>query len=251
MQRYFFYLSYNGSNYCGWQSQPNGVSVQQKLEESLEILLRQKVAVTGAGRTDAGVNARLMVAHVDSDKKEIDTDFFVDKLNRLLPKDISISKIVRVLPDAHARFDAISRTYKYFITATKDPFFYPFHYKLTKLPDIDEMNKAAKILFEYQDFTSFSKLHTDVKTNNCKIIEAYWTQNGSVWEFTITADRFLRNMVRAIVGTLLEVGRGRMSIADFRSVIESKSRSKAGSSVPGNALFLTDIIYPDKIFIIT
>ncbi|MDR1783388.1 MAG: tRNA pseudouridine(38-40) synthase TruA [Dysgonamonadaceae bacterium] len=249
MKRYFIYLSYNGLNYCGWQNQPNGISVQQKLEESLQILLRKPVAVTGAGRTDAGVHARLMVAHFDWDGKDIEPEKLADKLNRILPKDISISRIIRVAPSAHARFDALSRTYKYYITDCKDPFDYPFHYRMNNLPDFEKMNEAAKVLFDYQDFTSFSKLHTDVKTNNCKILEACWSQNGSVWVFTITADRFLRNMVRAIVGTLLDVGRGKMDIADFRKVIESKSRSKAGSSVPGNALFLQEINYPENIFL--
>ncbi|MDR1762543.1 MAG: tRNA pseudouridine(38-40) synthase TruA [Dysgonamonadaceae bacterium] len=249
MNRFFIYLSYNGGNYCGWQNQPNGVSVQQKIEESLQTLLRRPVPITGAGRTDAGVHAKQMVAHFDWEDTDIETLTLADKLNRILPKDISISKIVRVAPDAHARFDALSRTYKYYITDRKDPFLYPFHFKMKNLPDFEKMNEAAKILFEYQDFTSFSKLHTDVKTNNCKIMEAQWLQTGDVWEFTITADRFLRNMVRAIVGTLIEVGRGKMTLGEFRQVIETKSRSAAGSSVPGNALFLTEIKYPENIFL--
>jgi tRNA pseudouridine38-40 synthase len=173
-----------------------------------------------------------------------------EKLNSLLPNDISIKKILPVSPEAHARFDAISRTYKYYICKEKDPFYYPFYYRINMLPDFEKMNEAAAILPEYTDFTSFSKLHTDVATNNCKIIQAVWKQEDTGWVFTIRADRFLRNMVRAIVGTLLEVGRGKLSLDGFRQVVESKDRGKAGTSVPGNALFLVDIEYPDSIFIV-
>ena len=260
MKRYFIYLSYNGANYCGWQKQPNGVSVQQKIEESLGILLRKPVSITGAGRTDAGVHARMMVAHFDGSTGSPSGEFakpsgelvepvgeLVEPMNRLLPPDISIQKIVGVPSEAHARFDAVSRTYQYYISFQKDPFNYPFHYQLNRPLNFDWMNEAAAVLFEYTDFTSFSKLHTDVKTNLCRIIQAEWTQNGDVWVFTITADRFLRNMVRAIVGTLLDVGRGKLSIEGFREVIESKNRSRAGTSVPANALFLTNIQYPDSL----
>ncbi|MDR2691690.1 MAG: tRNA pseudouridine(38-40) synthase TruA, partial [Dysgonamonadaceae bacterium] len=173
----------------------------------------------------------------------------VEPLNRILPPDITVRKIIRVSPGAHARFDAVSRTYQYYISFRKDPFDYPFRYRLNRLPDFDRMNEAAAVLFEYADFTSFSKLHTDVKTNLCRIIRAGWTQTGDVGIFTITADRFLRNMVRAVVGTLLDVGRGKLSIKGFRDIIESKDRCKAGASVPGNALFLTDIEYPPGIFL--
>jgi tRNA pseudouridine38-40 synthase len=251
MKRYFIHLSYNGANYCGWQNQPNGVSVQQKIEESLSILLRKPISITGAGRTDAGVHARMMVAHFDcvgepaipaSELAELK-----DKLNRILPPDISIREIIPVPSEAHARFDAISRTYQYYISFRKDPFDYPFHYRLNRPLNFDLMNEAASVLFEYTDFTSFSKLHTDVKTNLCRITQAEWTQTDDIWVFTITADRFLRNMVRAIVGTLLDVGREKLSIEGFRAVIESKDRSKAGSSVPGNALFLTNIEYPPSV----
>ncbi|MDR2621049.1 MAG: tRNA pseudouridine(38-40) synthase TruA [Dysgonamonadaceae bacterium] len=250
MKRYFIYLSYNGANYCGWQNQPNGVSVQQKIEESLSILLRKPVSITGAGRTDAGVHARMMVAHFDRDDSTgLPVNELVEltgKLNRILPPDISIQKIIPVPPDAHARFDAVSRTYQYYISFQKDPFNYPFHYRLNHPLNFDLMNEAAAVLFEYTDFTSFSKLHTDVKTNRCRIIQAGWTQTGDTGVFTITADRFLRNMVRAIVGTLLDVGREKLSIEDFRKVIEAKDRGKAGTSVPGNALFLVDIRYVDR-----
>ncbi|MDR1631919.1 MAG: tRNA pseudouridine(38-40) synthase TruA [Dysgonamonadaceae bacterium] len=257
MERYFIYLSYNGANYCGWQNQPNGVSVQQKIEESLRILLRKSVSIIGAGRTDAGVHARMMVAHFDwagsadlmvNDPVAVgDPVELTGKLNRILPSDISIHKIIRVSPEAHARFDAVSRTYQYYISFRKDPFDYPFRYRIDRPLNFDKMNEAASVLFEYADFTSFSKLHTDVKTNLCRIIRAEWTQSGDVWVFTITADRFLRNMVRAIVGTLLDVGRGKVSIRDFRNIIESKDRGRAGISVPGNALFLTHIDYPPGI----
>jgi len=250
MRRYFIYLAYNGTNYCGWQNQPNGVSVQQKMEEALHILLRKPVPITGAGRTDAGVHARLMVAHFDWEDEACDLPLLTEKLNCLLPKDISVCKILPVTPEAHARFDALSRTYKYYVCREKDPFTYPFYYRLRVLPDFEKMNEAAAILPEYTDFTAFSKLHTDVLTNNCKIMQAEWKQEEQGWVFTIRADRFLRNMVRAIVGTLLEVGRGKRSLDGFRQVIESKDRGKAGTSVPGNALFLVDIEYPDSIFII-
>ena len=249
MKRYFIYLSYNGKNYCGWQNQPNGIAVQQKLEESLSILFREPISIVGAGRTDAGVHAACMIAHFDTENTTIDTVALPDKLNRILPRDIAISKIIEVNTNAHARFDAISRTYKYYVTTQKDPFRDDFSCKITFPLDFKAMNEAAKILFEYSDFTSFSKLHTDVKTNNCKIMNAQWDQEDSdLWVFTIQADRFLRNMVRAIVGTLLEVGRGKITLEDFRRIIEQKDRGKAGTSVPGNALFLTNVSYPETIF---
>lgn len=249
MNRYFIYLAYNGKNYCGWQVQPNGMTVQQTLEEALAIYLRKEVPVTGAGRTDTGVHARLMVAHFDWEEPIADMDFLADKLNRILPKDIAIYRVVPVKPDAHARFDAISRTYRYYLTEKKDPFNYEWVYKVHGALDFDAMNEACKVLYEYLDFTSFSKLHTDVKTNNCRITYAAWEKKDNIRVFTITADRFLRNMVRAIVGTLLEVGRGKLSVEGFRQVIEAKDRGAAGTSVPGHALFLEDIIYPDNLFL--
>ncbi len=249
MKRYFIYLSYNGKNYCGWQIQPNGVSVQQRLEEALSVLLREKIEITGAGRTDAGVHASLMVAHFDREEPVADTDLLVEKLNRILPSDMAVQQLKEVNAEAHARFDALSRTYKYFISDKKDPFRQGFMYKVSKLPDFDLMNKAAEILFEVSDFTSFSKLHTDVKTNNCRLMYAKWEKEEHAWVFTIKADRFLRNMVRAIVGTLLEVGRGKLSVDGFREVIRMKDRGKAGTSVPAHALFLVDIEYADECFI--
>lgn len=248
MNRYFIYLGYNGKNYCGWQFQPNGVTVQQTLEEALATYLRKEVPVTGAGRTDAGVHARLMVAHFDWEEPVADTCFLADKLNRILPKDITIYRVVPVKPDAHARFDAISRTYKYYLTEKKDPFNYEWVCRIHGKLDFEAMNAVCPALYEYNDFTSFSKLHTDVKTNNCRISHAGWEKEGDLWIFTITADRFLRNMVRAIVGTLLEVGRGKLSPEGFRSVIEKKDRGEAGTSVPGHALFLENIVYSNDIF---
>jgi tRNA pseudouridine38-40 synthase len=248
MKRYFVYLAYNGKNYCGWQIQPNGISVQQILEQSLSILLQAPTAITGAGRTDAGVHARLMVAHFDAAISELDTDSLTERMNGILPQDIAIHRIVPVHPDAHARFSALSRTYQYAVTYRKEPFCREFVYRIKKSLDVERMNDAARILFEYSDFTSFSKLHTDTKTNLCRILKAEWRQENGQLVFTIQADRFLRNMVRSIVGTLMEVGRSKLSLEGFRAIIESKDRSRAGTSVPAHALFLTDIEYPEIIF---
>lgn len=249
MNRYFIYLAYNGKNYCGWQIQPNGMTVQQRIEEALSTILRVKTSIVGAGRTDAGVHARLMVAHFDAEEPIVNLSLLTDKLNRLLPPDIALYKIVPVIPEAHARFDATYRTYKYYLTLEKDPFRFDQAYRYFGNLDFERMNEACKVLFEYIDFTSFSKLHTDVKTNNCRIMHAEWKREGDLWVFTIQADRFLRNMVRAIVGTLLDVGRGKMDMAGLRRVIEAKDRCSAGISVPGYALFLVDIGYPDHLFL--
>lgn len=245
--RYFIYLSYDGARYHGWQIQPNGISVQEVLNKALSTLLRESIEVTGAGRTDAGVNASLMVAHFDC-QQTTDNGQLTYRLNKLLPPDIVIHKIQQVKDDAHARFSATSRTYHYYIITEKSPF-EPYAYRFPQPLDFDKMNEAAQTLFDYIDFTSFSKLHTDVKTNNCHIITARWEQLSPIkWQFTITADRFLRNMVRAIVGTLLDVGRGVLTIEQFREIIEKKDRCSAGTSVPGNALFLADVTYPKEIF---
>lgn len=248
MQRYFIYLSYDGTAYHGWQIQPNGMTVQEKLENALSTILRSPTTITGAGRTDTGVHARQMVAHVDLEPT--DTTNLKDKINRFLPRDISVLKIVPVRNDAHSRFDALSRTYHYYLIDRKDPFFERYALRVQGPLDVETMNEAAQTLFQYIDFTSFSKLHTDVKTNNCRIMKAQWTYtNNNRIVFEIEADRFLRNMVRAIVGTLLEVGRGRATVEQFRQVIEQKDRCKAGSSVPAHALFLWDVKYPDLLFI--
>lgn len=248
MGRFFIYLGYNGANYCGWQSQPNGMAVQELIEKSLNTLFRVPTPIVGAGRTDAGVHARMMIAHFNTDLN-IDRIETVERLNRILPKDISIYKIVPVRDDAHARFDAISRRYSYFVTTSKDPFGYNFKYKVHNNLDLDKMNRCAKVLFEYNDFTSFSKLHTDVMTNNCSIKEVRWQLKGDDLEFSIKADRFLRNMVRAIVGTLLEAGRGKLDEMGMRRIIEAKDRRVAGVSVPAQALFLDEVEYPDDIFL--
>ena len=247
MNIYFMYLAYNGANYCGWQIQPNGLSIQEVLEKSLATLLRVPTPIVGAGRTDAGVHARQMMAHFEADVQDI--ALLTNKLNRILPNDIVIYKIVRVKEDAHARFDATSRLYRYYLTTQKDPFMYPYKYKVHGNIDVEMMNKCSQVLFEYIDFTSFSKLHTDVKTNDCKITRAQWKQEGHDYIFTIQANRFLRNMVRAIVGTLLEAGRGKLDEAGMRRIIEAKDRNIAGFSVPGNALFLEEIDYPAHIFL--
>jgi tRNA pseudouridine38-40 synthase len=249
MKRYFIYLAYNGKNYCGWQTQPNGIAVQERIEESLSTLLRIPISITGAGRTDSGVHAKMMVAHFDFDiEYTLDCPFLKERLNRILPSDIAVCKIIPVKANAHARFDALSRTYKYFIINEKDPFRNELLLQVNYPLNFYRMNKAAKILLKYTDFTSFSKLHTDVKTNNCKIMKAEWKKENDYWVFTIQADRFLRNMVRAIVGTLIEVGKEKLSLDEFRKIIESKDRRNAGTSVRGNALFLTDIKYPESLF---
>jgi tRNA pseudouridine38-40 synthase len=242
--RYFLKLAYNGANYHGWQSQPNAESVQECIEKALSMVLREPIAITGAGRTDAGVNAAVMYAHFDVNEPLKDTTTLVMRLNSILGKDIAIYDVLPVHDDAHARFDATARTYKYFVHTEKSPFLYPFSWKSTCKLDFDLMNEAAELLKVYTDFTSFSKLHTDVATNNCKITHARWEQEGGQWVFTITADRFLRNMVRAIVGTLVDVGRGKLTIEQFCQVIEKKDRCSAGTSMPGNALFLWKVEYP-------
>ena len=241
--RHFITLSYDGTNYHGWQIQPNGISVQQALTEALTTLLREDTPVTGAGRTDAGVHALKMVAHFDTEQ-EVDCQRLADKLNRILPPDIAVRRVQPVCADAHARFSATSRTYHYYVSTAKDPFSRHRAMRLFHAPDFERMNEAARRLFDYIDFTSFSKLHTDVATNNCRIMQARWEQvNEHEWRFVIQADRFLRNMVRAIVGTLLEVGRGKKAPAWIAELIASGSRSDAGQSVPGNALFFCGAEY--------
>ena len=242
--RYFVWFGYDGTNYHGWQIQPNAPSVQEEINKALTLLLKQEINVTGAGRTDTGVHASFFVAHFDSDVAIAHTQALTYKLNRFLGKNIAIKDIYAVLPDIHARFSAISRTYKYYINKNKNQFTYPFAYRPHPLPDIRLMNNACELLMHYEDFTSFSKLHTDVKTNICHLMEANWEETDEQLIFTIKADRFLRNMVRAIVGTLLDVGQKRITLEQFQQIIESKDRCKAGTSVPGNALFLCDIEYP-------
>ena len=279
--RYFIELSYDGTAYHGWQIQPNGVSVQETLQKALSMLLRQDVQVTGAGRTDAGVHAAMMVAHFDieaplpappvgeraaspvascsqEDKESspprgelerglergLDLDNLVYRLNGVLPHDIAVHKIYPVADDLHARFSARARTYYYYVHTRKSPFLRDRSWRLVRTPDFAAMNSAAATLLEYEDFTSFSKVNTDTKTNICHVRAARWVQLSDYeWRFEITADRFLRNMVRAIVGTLMEVGRGSLSVDGFRRVIEQKNRSAAGDSVPARGLFLQNVEY--------
>jgi len=248
--RYFIYLEFDGSAYSGWQIQPHSPSVQQTLEEALALFLRQNVGITGAGRTDAGVHASEMVAHFDLDEPQ-DCAWMQNKLNGILPPDIAVHGIVPVRPDAHARFDAISRTYKYYVTLDKSAFYRNYSWFLPNEPDFELMNSASELLMKTVDFTSFSKLHTDTKTNDCRVTEAGWRRlPDGRWEFTITADRFLRNMVRAIVGTLMDVGRHKLTIDGFKQIIESKDRCSAGDSAPAQGLFLHKIVYPDNLFLI-
>jgi len=248
-KRYFLYFSYKGTAYHGWQIQPNGISVQEVLMKALCTILRTDTELTGAGRTDTGVHAMLMVAHFDLEYSLPSKSAFIAKLNNFLPKDIAVLKIAEVQPDAHARFDAISRTYEYHVVLQKSVFSNELAARISNRLNFESMNLAAATLKEYRDFTSFSKVHTDVKTNNCLIRQAEWIQKDDEWIFTIEADRFLRNMVRAIVGTLFEVGRGKMTVDEFRAVIDHKDRCKAGVSVPAQGLYLVDIKYPDSIFI--
>ena len=252
--RFFITLSYDGTAYHGWQIQPNAPSVEETVETALSTVLRCDVDIVGAGRTDTGVSASMMVAHFDFEPVADCTDWCSQlryKLNRMLPRDIAVLKVEPVGDGMHARFSAKSRTYRYFIHMRKDPFLRHYSWKVpyTEL-DFDRMNEAAKVIMEYTDFTSFSKVNTDTKTNDCTITRAEWIPvessspaDASQWVFEITANRFLRNMVRAIVGTLLEVGRGRLTVDDVRWIIEKKDRCSAGESVPGNALFLVNIEY--------
>jgi len=247
LYRYILQISYNGTRYFGWQRQLNAISVQEVIEKTLSTVLREEIAVVGAGRTDTGVHASYYVLHFDTSNEISEPDKLVYHLNRFLPNDIAIQKIRKTSQNFHARFSAVSRTYKYFICTEKNPFQPETCYQFTVPLDIEKMNFAAQVLFEFTDFTSFSKLHTDVKTNNCKIFRAEWNSENSVLVFTIKADRFLRNMVRAIVGTLLEVGKGKMTVNDFRKIIETKDRCAAGTSAPAKGLFLADIEYPEEL----
>ena len=251
--RYFIQLSYDGTGYHGWQVQSNGVSVQEVLQKALSTLLRQPTEVTGAGRTDAGVHASMMVAHFDwpaahegegGEEAPLDCTQLTYKLNRLLPPDVAVQAVRPVGPEMHARFSATRRTYHYYIHTRKDPFLRGYSWQVNVPLDFALMNEAAQVLLEYSDFTSFSKTGTDVKTNICQLTEARWEQlKPGEWRFTVSANRFLRNMVRAIVGTLVEVGRHRMTISQMRHAIEAKDRQRAGESVPGHALYLTNIEY--------
>lgn len=248
MQRYFIYLSYLGENYHGWQIQPNENSIQAEIEKVISIILQKEIAIVGAGRTDAGVHAKYMVAHFDSDKKW-DKNLLKHKLNTLLPQDISVFDIKKVKQDAHARFDAIYRTYNYIISPRKNAFLYKRAFKFTPKLDVVKMNAAAQLLLGEKDFSCFSKSKTQTYTNYCNIITAEWKWEDDLLVFTITANRFLRHMVRAIVGTLIEVGEGKRTIEDIPLIIKQKKRSNAGTSVLADGLYLCHIEYPKNCFI--
>jgi len=248
-QRYFIELSFRGTEYCGWQIQPNARSVQQTIEEAMALLLKEKIRLTGAGRTDTGVHASYFAAHFDSmSLMPGSSGETLRKLNHMLPGDIAISGIFPVDRKTHSRFSATSRTYKYFISIRKNPFRQDTSYHLYPPPDIDAMNLAANELLRHSDFSSFCRSNSNVKTHICKIISASWKEHDGMLVFEVKADRFLRNMVRAIVGTMLELGRGRINVTHFRDIILAQDRRRAGTSAPAHGLFLTGIEYPEEIF---
>ncbi|MDB5014594.1 MAG: truA [Daejeonella sp.] len=246
LQRYFIELAYNGTVYHGWQIQKNAISVQEVLNKALSTVLRHEIETLGCGRTDTGVHATQLYAHFDSTNLELCEigSKFLTSVNALLPYDISVKRVIAVADTAHARFDAALRSYEYHIHFYKDPFKHNFSWLVLDTPDIFLMNEAAKVLFEYEDFSCFSKSNTQTFTNNCKIFKAEWKFEDNRLIFYISADRFLRNMVRAIVGTLLMVGKRQITVEDVRKIIESKSRSNAGTSVPACGLYLTKVKYP-------
>ncbi|MBG0859463.1 MAG: tRNA pseudouridine(38-40) synthase TruA [Bacteroidales bacterium] len=250
--RYFIYISYRGTSYHGWQVQPNSVTVQKILDEALSTILRENISTTGAGRTDTGVHAMVFCAHFDSKANDLDRrKSLIFRLNRYLPGDISVTAVRRVVPDANARYSAVSRTYKYYITGVKDPFSEDSGWLVHGNLNIPAMNDAASLLLDHSDFTSFSRLHSGNKTNICRILEARWEEEKNKLVFTIKADRFLRNMVRAIVGTMTDVGSGKINVREFEEIILAKNRSKAGKSAPAKGLFLMAIEYPGEIFPVT
>lgn len=245
MYRYLLKLSYKGSDFRGWQIQQNSKSIQEELNKALSIILKEEVNVVGAGRTDTGVHAKLFFAHFDLSYK-IETQLLIKldfKLNSILHPDIAICEVKHVDKQFHSRFSAKKRIYKYFIINKKNPFLKDTAWFLSAKLNVEEMNKAANILFNYSDFTSFAKLHSQTKTNNCEIYYVKWEYDENILVFTIAADRFLRNMVRAIVGTLVDVGMGKINQEEFQAIIEKKNRSNASASAPAKALFLWDIVY--------
>ncbi len=250
MSRYFLQLSYNGKNYNGWQSQLNAPSVQDVVERCLSFKIKSKTAVTGCGRTDAGVHASCFYAHFDTDlePEHLCNQTFLHQLNNCLPADIGVHKVIPVKPESNARFDAIFRTYHYHLHTRKDPFLNESSFYVYGKLDLDSMSRCAQLLLEYDDFTSFSKLHSQAKTNFCKVTQASFSANYHQLTFIITANRFLRNMVRAIMGTLLMAGKGQIDEKGFRAIIEARDRGRAGLSVPAHALFLQDVGYPDSVF---
>lgn len=249
--RYFIFISFKGTSYHGWQVQSNALTVQHILEDSLSTILNEEISTTGAGRTDSGVHAPVFCAHFDCSSPDLSLkNDIISRLNKFLPKDISVFRILKVLPEAHARFSAISRTYSYYIIKFKDPFQDGFSWFIQRELDLNAMNRASGLLLKFSDFTSFCKLHSDTKTNICNVTRAHWEEKNGTLVFTVQADRFLRNMVRAIVGTLVEVGKGKISHKEFEEIIVAKDRCRAGRSAPAQGLFLTDIEYPEEIFIL-
>ena len=246
--RYFFDIAYKGSDYHGWQRQRNALSIQEVLEDHLGTVLREKVDIVGSGRTDTGVHARQQFFHVDISEK-INIDPFRTKLNSFLPRDISISKIYLVKEDAHARFDAVRRSYEYIITSNKDPFLDDYSYRFNQELDLNAMNKATEFLIGRQDFECFSRVKTDVNNFYCEIFESKWTKEDELLKYTISANRFLRGMVRAVVGSLLDVGIGKRKPEYLKQVIKSRDRKKAGRAVPAKGLYLTEVKYPGSVFI--
>lgn len=244
--RYFIKLAYNGKDYFGWQIQPRQKSVQQTVEESISTILRQEIKLVGAGRTDTGVHSKIMFAHFDFDKT-LPKDL-AHRMNQFLPKDIVIYEILKVKDGAHARFDALSRTYHYLIRIGKDPFDYDYSWQIHQPLNIEKMNLAAEFLLGKQDFSSFAKIHTDVKTHICEVKSAFWTVSDNQLRFEITADRFLRNMVRSIVGTLVDAGREKISLAEFKTIIEKRDRKFASGSAPAQGLYLVGVEYPKSIY---
>lgn len=248
--RYFIFISYLGTSYHGWQMQPDSITVQKVLDDALGTILGEEIKTTGAGRTDTGVHALIFCAHFDSISADLsEKKNFIFRLNRFLPSDIAVISVRKVLADASARFSAISRTYRYYISRTKDPFSNFASWHLHGDFDLAAMNKACEILLLHSDFTSFSRLHSGSKTNICRIIAAGWEETGSKIVLTIKADRFLRNMVRAIAGTMIDVGTGKITPAGFEEIIIARNRCMAGRSAPAKGLFLTDIEYPGNIFL--
>lgn len=246
--RYFFEVSYKGTNYNGWQSQPNALGVQEVIEKALALVLQEEISIIGSGRTDTGVHCRQQYFHVDINK-QFKKNWLLHRLNSYLPKDIALKAILPVKEDAHARFDAIKRSYEYQITRSKDPFKVESAFFYVKSLDVPTMNAAASLLLGKQDFESFSKIKTEVNNFICDITEARWEEKNSELIFHISANRFLRGMVRAIVGTLLDIGKGKTSVEEFKSIIEAKDRQKAGSAAAPQGLFLTEVVYPKEIFI--
>jgi len=249
MPRYFVHMAFDGTNYNGWQAQPDGNTVQQVIQHALSILLKQDIEVTGAGRTDTGVHSSFFIAHFDTSQTiDKETDQYIFKLNRFLPKDVVVYRIQQVPDTLHARFSATFRTYHYHISNIKPLFTRNYSHYVYGALDVEAINRCCGIILETEDFTSFSKLHTDVKTNNCDVMDCSWKEVENGYMFEIKADRFLRNMVRSIVGTLLDVGQGKLEYDGFKAIIEAKERSKAGQSAPARGLFLIDIGYDKTIF---